>query len=71
MESTKKVTIMWTVYEDEGYWRYTYGNEKGIIATSPRIMTRDMALKALNKEVDLLKRQYGDSTELIVREMKM
>ena len=56
-----KITIVWTIYQDEGYWKYAYGNKQRTIVHSKRIMTKEMARKQLNEQIDRTKRQYNDT----------
>ncbi len=65
----KKVTIVWTLYENEGYWQYTFGSKNGLMKTSPRLMTKERAIKSFENEIELAKRQYGSNYEVVVEKI--
>lgn len=64
------VTIVWTVYENEGYWYYAFGSKQGALKTSGKFMTQAQAKKALDHEIELSKKQYSSSAEVVTQEMK-
>lgn len=68
MDKEQKI-ITWQLYEDEGYWKYSFGLKDRPVTTSPKIMTRDQAIKSFQKEVDKIKRQFGDKYDVIVVEI--
>ena len=65
----KKVIIVWSIYKDEGYWYYMFGDKVGTFVTSKKIMTQDMAKKALDAEITKAKLRYGDSYEVTTEEL--
>jgi hypothetical protein len=68
----KKITFVWSVFEDEGYWYYMFGNKEGTLVRSPKIMTKYSAEKALANEIAKAKRQYPeDKWEVTTEEFAM
>ncbi len=65
----KTVTIVWSVYESEGYWYYMFGDKNQRQSTSPKFMTQAQAKKALDKELDKLNLQYGKDYDLKIDEL--
>lgn len=65
----KVMTIVWSVYQDEGYWYYMFGDKGGTLVTSTKIMTQDMAKKQLDREIAKAKLQYGDGWEVKTEEL--
>lgn len=62
-------TIVWTLYEDEGYWKYSFGLKDGTMVTSPRLMTKESAIKSFHYEVNKLKRQFGEKQEVVIQKI--
>jgi hypothetical protein len=65
----KKITIVWTIYENEGYWYYAFGDKQGALKTSGKNMTKAQAQKALGLEIEQAKKKYG-TEEVTTEELK-
>lgn len=66
----KKTTLVWKIFEDEGFWKYAFGNKGSSIVYSGRIPSKELAKKALNDEIDQAKDQYGQEWDVDVEEIK-
>lgn len=66
----KKTIIVWMILEDEGYWTYLFGNKEGTLSKSGKFMTKALAQKALNNEIDLAKKKFGEEWEVLTEELK-
>jgi hypothetical protein len=65
----KRAVIVWTIFENEGYWYYAFGTKDHPLTRSGKIMTKAMAQKALNNEIEKIKKRYTDEYEVVVEEM--
>lgn len=70
MEKKKKI-IVWTIYENEGYWYYAFGTKDGVLTKSAKIMTEYSAKKALENEIAKIRNQFADEYEVVTEEMKL
>jgi hypothetical protein len=66
----KKIIIVWTIYENEGYWYYAFGDKEGALKTSGKNMTKASAQKSLSLEIEQMKRKYGEASEVVTEELR-
>lgn len=66
-----KKIIVWTIYENEGYWYYAFGTKDGVLTKSSKIMTEYSAKKALENEIAKIRTQFEKEYEVVTEEMML